>query len=86
MNNVSPLNAAAAHPTELLGGQDLRVALGFRSGEAFRAALRSGRIEVPLKKIEGRRGWFARTIDVMVWQASLGLESYPSNMERNPLP
>ena len=56
----------------LLGGEDLRRALGFRTAEALRAALRSGRIPVPLMKIEGRKGWFARTEDLVRWQASLG--------------
>lgn len=61
----------------LLGGAPLRAALGFRTGEAFRAALRAGRIQVPLRKITGRRGWFARTEDVADWQASLGLGRLP---------
>ena len=55
----------------LIGGKQLRSLLGFESGEAFRAAIRAGRVHVALMKIEGRKGWFARTADVSAWLASL---------------
>ncbi|WP_374668731.1 hypothetical protein [Ramlibacter sp.] len=56
---------------DLLGGAPLREALGFRTGEAFRAAARSGRLPIKLVKIEGRRGWFARAQDVKNWKAAV---------------
>ena len=62
----------------LLGGEQLRLALGFKSGEAFRAAARSGRVPVQLMKIAGRKGWFARTDDVLFWLRTL---SYPSGTQ-----
>lgn len=55
----------------LLGGAQLRSALGFRSGEAFRAAARGGRLPVAVMKIQGRRGWFAKTEEVSAWVRSL---------------
>jgi hypothetical protein len=64
--------ASATTPAgPLLGGEQLRSALGFRTGEAFRAAARAGRVPVKLLKIEGRRGWFARVNEVSEWQAAL---------------
>lgn len=58
----------------LLQGEALRTALGFRTGEAFRAAIRAKRIPVPLVKIAGRRGWFARAKDVTQWRVGVGQE------------
>ncbi len=56
---------------ELLGGTALREALGFRTGEAFRAAARGGRLPIMLVKIEGRRGWFASAREVRNWRAGI---------------
>jgi hypothetical protein len=58
----------------LLQGQELRVALGYQTGEAFRAAVRNHRIPIPLVKLPGRRGWFAQVSDVALWQESLAKE------------
>ncbi len=55
----------------LLGGKRLRGLLGFESGEAFRAAIRTGRVPVALFKIPGRKGWFAQSDDVSAWLSSL---------------
>jgi len=74
MHNVLNETAASmqsADKHELLQGEVLRTALGFRTGEAFRAAVRAQRIPVPLVKIAGRRGWFARSNDVEQWRSSL---------------
>lgn len=61
----------------ILGGEVLRNALGFRSGEAFRLAARQGRIPVQLFKVPGRRGWFARERDVSAWQAQVSASGRP---------
>lgn len=66
--------ATKQEDTELLQGQVLRAALGFRTGEAFRAAVRGNRIPIPLVKLPGRRGWFARASDVARWQDTLSCE------------
>lgn len=55
----------------LIGGEALRSALGYRTGEAFRAAARAGRVPVKLVKLEGRRGWFARKAEVHQWRAAV---------------
>lgn len=66
----------------LLGGARLRSALGFNSGEAFRTAVRSGRVPVPLMKIAGRKGWFAQLADVTRWLESLtAVEPNPGGAE-----
>ncbi len=55
----------------LLCGEPLRNALGFASAEAFRTAVHSGRLPVPVFKIPGRQGWFARSTDVASWLRTL---------------
>jgi hypothetical protein len=65
---------------EFIGGEALRTALGYRTGEAFRAAARAGRVQVKLVKIEGRRGWFARARDVQEWRAALDAKFQPAPM------
>lgn len=62
----------------LVGGEALRLALGYRTGEAFRAAARAGRVPVKLVKLEGRRGWFARQEDVQQWCATVQAQFGPS--------
>lgn len=51
----------------LLCVEPLRNALDFASAEAFRIAFHSGRLPVPVFKIPGRQGWFARSTDVASW-------------------
>ena len=60
--------------SQLVGGEALRAALGFRSGEAFRVAVRTGRMPVQLFKIAGRRGWFARANDLWDWHERLSVQ------------
>jgi hypothetical protein len=61
----------ARQESVLLSGKALRLALGFDSAEAFRRAVRTGRIPVRLFKIAGRQGWFAKTHEVATWFRSL---------------
>lgn len=68
----------------LLTGQQLRLALGFTSSEAFRLARREGRLGVALTKIDGRRGWFARADDILDWLRRLPTPSASSVVA--PLP
>lgn len=70
MPKVGPA-AQTLDEEELLGGAALREALGFRTGEAFRAAARGGRLPIMLVKIEGRRGWFASAREVRNWRAPI---------------
>jgi hypothetical protein len=55
----------------LLGGDDLRSALGYPSVEALRQAISRGTVPVPVFSVEHRRGKFALTKDVAAWLAAL---------------
>jgi hypothetical protein len=45
--------------------------LGFATAASFRKALSQARIEVEVFDITGRRGSFARSLDVARWQAAV---------------
>lgn len=51
----------------LMGGNDLRKSLGFRSADSFERAVRSGSLGVSVFTLVGRRGKFALTSDVAEW-------------------
>ena len=75
---ISPLNDLTALTNDLLerygeflSGEALRFTLGFRSERTFGRAVRDGKVPVPLIKLPGRRGYFARVRDVAQWLHSL---------------
>ena len=51
----------------LMGGEDLRRALGYRTWSAFARAARLGGLGVAVFEIPGRRGKFALTSEVAEW-------------------
>src|SRR5450830_1459094 len=51
----------------LMSGDDLRIALGYPSKEAFRQAVLRKTTPIPIFDIEKRRGKFALTKDVALW-------------------
>lgn len=51
----------------VIGGQDLRQALGFPSAAAFRQAALRGTLTVPVFSVPNRRGRFALTQEVAAW-------------------
>lgn len=53
----------------MVGNDDLRVALGYPSMEAFRQALSRRTAPVPVFGIEHRRGKFALATDIARWLA-----------------
>lgn len=55
----------------LLGGEDLRSALGYPSAEAMRQAIARGTVPVPVFGVAHRRGKFALVRDVATWLAAL---------------
>lgn len=55
----------------LMGGEELRRALGYRTGAAFARAVRMGTIGIPVFEIPKRRGRFALTNDVAKWLIAL---------------
>lgn len=73
----------ARYGTPLLGGDDLRSALGYPSGEALRQAISRSTVPVPVFAVAHRRGKFALTKDVAVWLAKLrqGTECPASSQE-----
>jgi hypothetical protein len=61
----------ARYGSPLLGGEALRVALGYPSAEALRQAMSRGTIPVPVFAIAHRRGKFALAKDVAIWLAKV---------------
>jgi len=55
---------------ELVPPSGLWKELGFSNSASFRKALSQDRIEIHTFEVAGRRGSFARTVDVARWQAS----------------
>jgi hypothetical protein len=51
----------------VLGGRDLRKALGYRSATAFSQAVRNRVVPIRFFTIDGRRGYFALATDVGEW-------------------
>lgn len=56
----------------LMGGEDLRRALGYRTWSAFARAVRMDGLGLTVFAIPGRRGKFAFTRDVATWLQSVG--------------
>lgn len=55
----------------LMGGEDLRRALGYRTWAAFARAVRMDGIGIRVFEIPNRRGRFALTADVSAWLLAL---------------
>ena len=51
----------------LIGGSDLQRALGYKSYAALYRAVSGKQVQVNVFRIPGRRGFFARTEDVLNW-------------------
>jgi len=57
------------HFGPVIGGEDLRQVLGYKTGAAFRLALKQNDITLPVFTIKKRRGRFALAIDIARWLA-----------------
>jgi hypothetical protein len=55
----------------VVGGKDLRHILGYRTGDAFRQAVRRNSLPFPTFIPEGRRVRMARTHDIAKWLVSI---------------
>lgn len=53
----------------LLGGENLRLALGYPSVDALRQAIQRGYIPIPIFSIRHRRGQYALVKDIANWLA-----------------
>ena len=58
-----------------MDGRALTALFKFGSDRSFRRSARKGMLPVSVFRIQGRRGWFARTEDVAVWLAAIGDEA-----------
>ena len=74
----------ARYNAPLLGGDDLRSALGYPSAEALRQAISRGTVPVPVFAVEHRRGKFALVKDVAAWLATLRQGAACSTPSRDP--
>ena len=54
----------------LIIDEDLRIALGYKSIDAFRQALTRKTVPVPVFTVENRRGKYALVKDVATWLAN----------------
>jgi|GEM_PF-762080 len=59
--------ALTAHFGPLVGGDDLRRQLGFKTAAAFERAVRLQRLGVRTFNLPGRRGRFALSVDIADW-------------------
>lgn len=62
-------------------GKDLRHVLGYRTGDAFRQAVRRNSLPFPTFVPDGRRVRMARTHDIAKWLASLDEEQVADTLE-----
>jgi hypothetical protein len=72
----------------MMSNDNLRVALGYPSKEAFRQAIARKSVPIPVFDIEKRRGKFALTTDVAAWLAAQRTRatSHPEKSKGEELP
>lgn len=51
----------------IVGGEALRILLGFRTYDAFQKARRHSKFEIALFRLSGRQGHFAMTSEACAW-------------------
>jgi len=51
----------------MIGGKNLRKALGYETPIAFRVAISKGKVGVPIFRIPGRKGYWALVIEISIW-------------------
>lgn len=67
MHHESTLRMLIEKYGPLIGGEELRRALGYRTWSSFARAVRSDSLGVKVFDLPGRRGKFALTGDVASW-------------------
>jgi len=66
---------------ELIGGDDLRLVLGFPTLAALKQAIRRSTLSLPTFLIPGRRGRFATTSDIVEWLIDIRNEGMARDKE-----
>lgn len=69
------------YKTPMLSGENLQMALGFSSIDAYRRALTRKKLPIPVFKLEDRRGTYALTKDVAAWLATQSVNAKRKNMK-----
>jgi len=67
----------------VLGGRDLRKALGYRSATAFSQAVRNRVVPIRFFTIDGRRGYFALATDIAEWLELKASQASESKQQGN---
>jgi hypothetical protein len=65
----------------VISGRDLRIILGYPSGDAFRHAVHRKTLPIPTFFLKGRRGRCATTREVARWMAFLGQPIMDSDVD-----
>ena len=67
----------------IIGGEALRVFLGFRTYAAFQKARRHSELEIPVFALQGRQGHFAMTAEACAWLITQRRAVCGTNAETN---
>lgn len=71
-----PLDRLLAEHGELMSGRAIQSLLKYPSDRAFRRAVAAGIVPVPVFRLPGRMGWFARTDQIGAWLEELGRQAF----------
>lgn len=67
---------------QLLSTEDLAQVLNYRTVQAVRRAILRGRFPIPVQKIDGRRGHFARVEDVSTYLQGLKIPEIAGDISK----
>lgn len=79
MEDPTLINRLVREYGELISSRDLPGLLAFPSADAFRKARQRNDLPFPVFCLPGRRGTFARTMDVAHWLQQLGASALATN-------
>lgn len=70
---------------ELMDSQALTAFFKFGSDRSFRRSAVKGVLPIGVFRMQGRRGWFARTRDVAVWLAAIERDASNGSARQTPV-